>query len=352
MADDEEERTEEATGRRLADAHGQGDVALSREVVTIVGLLAAFATLDSVGSAFERNMVLVFKEGFLKMGEGRVPDLLITAGPLVGYLIVLLAAAGGASAAAVLAQTGGGLWLDKAIPDFSRISGGNPFAGMMRVFTREYAIDLALTLIKVAAIAWVAWGSLRREFVSIERFFDEPPAELLNSFMQPLRRTGIRITTLWAVFAAGDWYLTRYRYRKKMRMTKEEVKREHKNTEGDPAMKGRRKRKGRELVRQMARQEVPRADVLVTNPTHLAVAIRYRKSEGNAPRVTAKGAGAVADLMRDLARTNAVPIVEDVALARLLYRRVRIGSQVPEQTFKAVAAILAFVYRITRRRPG
>ena len=131
-------------------------------------------------------------------------------------------------------------------------------------------------------------------------------------------------------------------------MTKDELKREMKDEEGDPLVKGARKRRHRELVRKSAIAESRRADALVVNPTHIAIAIRYRKDEGAAPRVLAKGKGVLAEAMRDSARSAGVPIVQDIPLARLLYKKVKIGGQVPADTYKAVAAILALVYRLTR----
>jgi flagellar biosynthesis protein FlhB len=134
-----------------------------------------------------------------------------------------------------------------------------------------------------------------------------------------------------------------------MKMTKAEARRDAKEDDGDPSMKGRRRKKHRDLMRGMARVEVPRADALVVNPTHIAIAIRYRAGEDKAPRVTAKGKGELAEMMRSLARENGIPIVENIPLARLLWKRVKIGRGVPADTYKAVAAVLAYVYRITRR---
>ncbi len=130
-------------------------------------------------------------------------------------------------------------------------------------------------------------------------------------------------------------------------MTRDEQRREAKQDEGDPALKGKRKQRHRELAKQRARIEVPRADALLVNPTHIAIALRYRKDEGHAPRVTAKGKGQLAEHMRELAREHGIPIVQDVPLARLLYKRVKVGREVPADTYRAVAAILAFVYRLT-----
>ena len=135
-------------------------------------------------------------------------------------------------------------------------------------------------------------------------------------------------------------------------MTIDEVKREIKEDMGDPMIRGRRKQKAREIAQNRVGVEVPKADALIVNPTHIAIAIRYERGTDNAPRVTAKGKDNVADLMRKLARENSIPIVKDVPLARLLYKKVKVGKTVPAETYKAVAAVLAFVYRVTGRLPG
>ena len=158
-----------------------------------------------------------------------------------------------------------------------------------------------------------------------------------------------RLVLVAALIAGADVAVQRRRHGAKMKMSKEELKREMKEDEGDPLIKGKRRQRQRELAKQRARIEVPRADALLVNPTHVAIALRYRKDEGKAPRVTAKGKGVLAEHMRELARENGVPIVQDIPLARLLHRRVKVGREVPAETYKAVAAILAFVYRMTGR---
>jgi flagellar biosynthesis protein FlhB len=154
-------------------------------------------------------------------------------------------------------------------------------------------------------------------------------------------------------FLAGlELALTRSRFTSKLKMTREEAKREHREEEGDPLLKNRRRRRARELAKGRATVEVPRADALIVNPTHVAIAIRYRKEEGKAPRVIAKGKGQLAEIMRELALAHGIPIVENIPLARLLHKRVKVGGSVPAETFRAVAAILAFVYRVSGRVPA
>jgi flagellar biosynthesis protein FlhB len=154
---------------------------------------------------------------------------------------------------------------------------------------------------------------------------------------------------LLIVFAGADFALTRWRYRKRHMMTKDELRREMKDDEGDPLLRGQRKRRHRELVRRSAVAETRRADALIVNPTHIAIAIRYRKDEGFAPKVLAKGKGVLAEVMRDAARGSGIPIVQDIPLARLLYKKVKVGGSVPAETYRAVAAVLAVVFRMTGR---
>jgi flagellar biosynthetic protein FlhB len=148
------------------------------------------------------------------------------------------------------------------------------------------------------------------------------------------------------LLAGGDLVISQLRFRARMKMSRDEAKRERREEDGDPLIRMRRRRKHRELAKGRAAVEVPKADVVVVNPTHVAVALRYRRGSDAAPRVVAKGKGQLAELIRELARTNGIPIVEDIPLARFLHRKVKVGGVIPMDTFKAVAAILAFVYRL------
>jgi flagellar biosynthesis protein FlhB len=172
----------------------------------------------------------------------------------------------------------------------------------------------------------------------------------IGTLLSPIAMRGALVL---ALVAGLDLGVQRYRWFQKKKMTKEEVKREMKNDEGDPHIKGRRRQKQRELARRKPPQQtVPKADAVIVNPTHIAIAIRYRKGEHRAPIVIAKGKGVTADTIRALAREHQVPIVKDIPLARLLHKKCEIGREVPMETFKAVAAVLAFVSKITGRPPG
>ncbi len=346
---DDEERSEDPSPRRLQQAYDEGDLPLGRDAVAVAGLAAGVVAMIAAGRGLLHALFTTFAQTFSRLDVApNFRDFVNASTPVLGYLSLIVAAAAVAGVAVTMLQTGAGIWPDKVLPDISRLF---DLQRVTKPFTRDFYIDFALMTLKVALLGWAGWTGIRDQLASIGGSFEVPVGELLPMLFGPMSRTVLRIVGILVAMAAADWWLSRYRFMQKMKMTKQELKREVKEEEGDPLIKSRRKRKARELMRARARQEVPKADVLVVNPTHLAIAIRYRKDEGQAPRVTAKGAGPLAELMRDLARTNGVPIVEDIALARLLFRRVKVGAQVPAQTYRAVAAILVFVYKVTGRRP-
>jgi flagellar biosynthetic protein FlhB len=222
---------------------------------------------------------------------------------------------------------------------------------LKRLVQKDMFIDLGVAAVKVLTLSWALYSAFCATFLSLPLMLTMGPAAQVEATYHPLSSGLAKILSVVALIAGVDFALTRYRYTRRMKMTKAESKRDYREEEGDPMIRARRRRKHRELAKGLVRLEVPRADALVVNPTHIAIAIRYRPGEDSAPRVTAKGKGQLAEIMRDLARENGIPIVEDIPLARLLYRRVKVGRCVPLETFKAVAAILAYVYRVIGRNP-
>lgn len=345
-AEDEEAKTEAPSERRLEQAFNEGDIALSHELVTMGAFILGLAGLYATANAFEARLVRMVAEATTLAATTPFGSLPTMVAPVALPMLGVLAAIALGAVVLTFAQTKAQLWEDRVTPDLSRVfSAGR----LTRLFTKDFAIDLALGLLKVAAVAWACWGVLKGELLSINRLALAAPGDALAGLFGSLWKIGVRALWLLILFAVADYVLTRFRYMKKHRMTKEEVKREMKEDEGDPMLRGARKRKHRELVKHNAVAETKQADVLLVNPTHIAIAIRYRKDEGGAPKVLAKGKGTLAEVMRDTARSNGIPIVQDIPLARLLYRKVKIGGSVPADTYKAVAAILAFVYRLTGR---
>jgi len=347
MADTQkEDQTEQASQRRLQQAQEEGNIAVSRDVAMWAALLAGLGALTAVGPALRDalvNLVWAAIDGLPQTTPSRLIPLLSR--PLFIALTVTVSVAL-AAAVALAAQTKLGTWAHLAMPDLSRVFGGGR---MGRLFRKEMLVDLALTAVKTVTLGYAVWSAFHDDFLTLPRMLQQSPAAQLQSTYGPLAHGFVRILAALGVLAGLDLALTRYRYHQRMKMTKEEAKRDFREEEGDPLIRSRRRRRHRELAKGHARVEVPRADALVVNPTHVAVAIRYRPGEDSAPRVTAKGKGRLAEIMRELAREHGIPIIEDVALARLLYRRVKVGRAVPAETYRAVAAILAFVYRVLNR---
>lgn len=352
MADDstaQEDKTEAASQKRLEHAYDEGNVPLGRDFNAVCGFVAGTAALMSFGMTIRDGLVKVTAasvEGLAGGWEANPRALIpLIARPLLaaGGVCAIAAAAG---AMAYVTQTRGRFWFHLAMPDLSRVFSGGKLASM---FGKQKALDMVISLVKLMTVAWACWSTLRGDFLTLPRLLFARPDVQFAMLFAPLARGAVKVLTIMGLWAGVDIALQQLRFRKRMKMTKEEAKREYKEEDGDPMIKGRRRRKHRELSKGRASREVPRADALVVNPTHIAIAIRYRPDESAAPLVTAKGKGQLAEYMRDLARENGIPIVENIALARLLYRRVKVGRAVPADTYKAIAAVLAYVYRLSGR---
>ena len=352
MASEEDDgKTEAATARRLGKAFEEGEIPLGRDLLTVGNLVFALGALAAFAGPLQRALTALVRERMMAVGELAHGQANESSGLLTRLILLILGLCAASAAGVILVgliQTRGGFWPERLEPDFTRLW-SNRF-GM--IFSTRTLTDLGASFLKVSVIVAAVAGMWRDRFMALPTLFTAPEGQLLHiggSWLWPLL---VRVAGAAAVLAGLDFALQFYRFHQRMKMTREEVKREGKEDNGDPAMKGRRRRKMREFSRSRVAVEVPRADALLVNPTHVAIAIRYRKEEGLAPRVIAKGKGRIAEIMRELARENGIAIVEDIALARLLYKRVKVGHQVPNETFKAVAAILAFVYRLTGRRPS
>lgn len=343
---EDDQKTEDASERRLQQAFDQGDIALSHELVTTGAFVLGLVALYAAAASFEARLVRLIAETTALVATapfGSLPNMVLPVA--LPAVLVLISMAVGAIVLTFV-QTKGNVWDDRVMPDLSRVfSTGR----LTRLFTKDFLIDLTLGLLKVFAVGYACWGVLRGELLGVNKLGLAAPGDALSGLFTSLWKIGSRAVWLLAIFALADFALTKWRYTKKHKMTKEELKREMREDEGDPHIRGARKRKHREMTKRNALAETKNADVLLVNPTHIAIAIRYRKDEGGAPKVLAKGKGVLAEAMRAAARENSIPIVQDIPLARLLYKKVKVGGSVPADTYKAVAAVLAFVYRLTGR---
>ena len=347
MADTQtEDQTEQASQRRIQQAREEGSLPISRDLGMWAGLAAGLAALTALGPALRDslvNLVWTSADGLAQSSPSRLIPLLSR--PILLAVAVAASVALGATIA-LAAQTRLGTWGNLALPDFKRVFGGGRLS---RLFKKETQVDLLFAAVKVVALGYVVKGAFYDDFLTLPRMLYQSASTQFQGAYVPLGRGFVKILAALGFLVGLDFALTRYRYIQRMKMTKEEAKRDYREEEGDPMIRARRRRRHHELAKGHARTEVPRADALIVNPTHVAVAIRYRPGQDAAPRVTAKGKGKLAEIMRDLAREHGIPIYEDIALARLLYRRVKVGRSVPAETYKAVAAVLAFVYRVLGR---
>lgn len=349
MADseDEEAKTEPASERRIQSAWDDGQVPLGHDAHAVAGMVAGVIALAAVAQPLRNDLAHVLEMALGSADAASFRTLLSTCARPLLLAFVVIASAGLGSALATLAQTKGGFWGQLPAPDLTRL--WNPRA--LRVFDGELWQDVGMAALKVAVLVTAAWPSLKDFAHRLPQVATLQTGAALSTVAQDLATAGVRVMAAYALAALADVLLQRYRHFKRMRMTKEEAKREYKDDEGDPMLKGRRKRRHRELLKGRAATEVPKADAVVVNPTHIAVALRYRRGEDKAPRVVAKGQGLAADRIRELARENGVPIVRDIPLARLLHKRVKVGGAVPAETYKAVAAVLAFVWKLQGKSP-
>jgi flagellar biosynthesis protein FlhB len=350
------ERTEKATPKRREDARRKGQFARSTELPAVAGLCAALVMLQAVGpqlmeragGLFVRLPAAVRAGSGFGFGAEAAERLLLDASlDLLLLTLPAVAAAAVAAAAASVAQTGFRLTPELLKPRAERFS---PLANFKRAYGAQAPVELAKNLLKLCAVGVAGYGAARRAAEEAPRLVGAPAAETLAALGSIAGSLVWRAALCLLVVAALDYAWQFFRHERQLRMSKQEVKDEYRQQEGDPLVKGQRRRAARSLVRQRLAVEVPRADVVVTNPTHFAVALRYDRGRDAAPVVVAKGADHLAARIRRLAREHKVEVVENPPLARALYRDVHIGRAVPPELFRAVAELLAYVYRLREKK--
>jgi flagellar biosynthetic protein FlhB len=233
------------------------------------------------------------------------------------------------------------------IPDWTRVS---PATGLKRIFSSRGAFELMKGMGKIGFIAWLCYSQIEKTLPALINASRMPLLSYLSVIGDLIWSLGIRIALALAVIAAVDYVFHKYDFEKNMRMSREEMKQEMKQTDGDPMLRQRIRQKQRAIANKRMMQEVPKADVVITNPTHYAIALKYEAESMKAPRVVAKGRGYIALAIKELARESNVPMVENRPLARKLFRDVPLGKEIPGALYQAVAEVLAFVYRTHRRR--
>lgn len=350
MAEDVE-RTEQPTPRRRQEARREGQIALSQELGIALNLLGALLALSWAGSGLAPHAQWTFAELWAPREdldlEAGVQLLLHAFGAAGPVLLPVLLAVLCVGLAGGLAQTRFAVTPSRLRPRLSRLS---PAQNLGRVFKQDGPFELAKSLVKLAIAAAAIHFALSGQLDEITGLHALPPYLIVRFVLGLLLRALLAGTCALLVLAILDYAWQYQRVEKRLRMTRGEIKDELRQTQGDPQVKSR--LLGLMLDRTLRRmmKRVPEADVVVTNPEHISVALLYRRTEMAAPTLVAKGAGFVALRIREIARASGVPIVENRGLARALFRGVKVGRSVPQALFQAVAEVLAYVYRLDRRR--
>jgi flagellar biosynthetic protein FlhB len=356
MAEDSDlEKTEPATGRRIQRAREEGQVVRSRELSTFVELMTALGALIVMGDYLMEALLRMMRQGFtLDRTSVFDPHMMLTrfhqeaVDTLVAFLPFLGAVVVAAIATPILLSGWNFSW-KPLTPDLARL---NPAHGIKRVFSANGLAELLKAIAKSALIGgiavWVIWRSKDAIFAL--------PGESLNAGIAHVGdlvvTTALFIVSSIVLLVIADVPFQLWHYGKNLRMTKEEVRQEAKESEGDPQIKARIRSMQREAARRRMMAAVPKAQVVVTNPTHYAVALQYDEKRMGAPQVVAKGSALLAERIIELARESGVPVLQTPPLARALYRHADIGDEVPQRLYTAVAQVLAYVYQLKQAAAG
>jgi flagellar biosynthetic protein FlhB len=350
-----QEKTEQATPKRREDARRKGQVARSSELSSIAILAAGLLALSALGGyMFDQLgvfMVDALTNGiFIELDPGSLHLSIGTwalgyariVGPVVALLVV-------AALGINYAQVGVLFTLQPLTPKAERIS---PLSGLKRIFSSRGLVELAKGLFKIGAVVYVTYLTIDSDMDSLIAYMDMSVGQIFTLSGDITITLAFRIVLLLLIMAILDYAFQRWEYEKNLRMTRQEVREEVKQQEGDPMVRSRIRALQREMSQRRMMDDVMTADVVVTNPTHVAVALKYDMENMPAPRVVAKGQRLVAQRIKELARDAGVPLVENKPLARALFKVVRIGDEIPEDLFKAVAQVLAFVFQLKRGKKG
>lgn len=352
------EKTEDATPKKLNDARKEGQVAKSREIANGLGLLSLFLVLKILLGYIGTSFLEIFSEIYNKIPEtvtmyqGNVPEydyiqilnygilrLLMIVGPIfaVGFVVAFMSD---------LIQVKWHITGKPLKPKFNKL---NPVSGFKKIFSVNSLVELIKSLAKLFLVGIVIYNYVNDKKDYIFLLYNMPLMQAIQFIGDVVVDLGIRISLIYMVIAAADFIYQKVKFKNDMKMTKQEVKDEYKQQEGDPQVKGKIRQKMREVSQRRMMQSLPQADVVITNPTHYAVAIKYDPEQYDAPIVLAKGEDYLAQKIKEAAREHDIEIVENKPLARMLYANVEVGQLVPPELYQAVAEVLAFVYQLKGR---
>lgn len=345
------EKTEKATPKKREDERRKGKVAKSQEVNTALLLLSTFIVLSIFGGAMKESMTTLYRQSFTEfihwdLTEKSIHHIFVSASievvKMLAPIVLIVIVAGLASN---LLQVGFLFTSEPLKFDLKKI---DPIQGAKRIFSIRALVELLKSLLKIIFIAGVTFTIIwmYKDEMMMTAFKDVTGS--LSFFGKTVTIMGIAASIALLILSIFDYAYQRYDYEKNMRMSKQDIKDEHKNIEGDPLIKSKIKEKQRQIATRRMMSEVPSADVVITNPTHYAIAIKYDETTASAPYIVAKGTDQIALKIKEIAKKHDVVTVENRQLARSMYDQIEIGDQIPESFYQAVAEILAYVYQLNK----
>lgn len=349
------EKTEPATAKKLDDARKEGQVAKSKELVSAVSLFALFLILKyysaSMGEAFMQCFEDCYKLFGVIIGDRRIAPnnnlLLATLNDMIiNILKILLPIMIITFLVAFLSNALQIRWKVTTKPLQPKLSKFSPISGFKRIFSAKQLVELLKSIAMLGVIAYMVFDTVKDQYELLLSLYNISLNQAIALTGQLIVDLGIRISAVFLIIGVVDLFYQKHKFKEDMKMTKQETKDEYKQTEGDPQIKGQIRRKMQEASRRRMMQALPEADVVITNPTHFAVALKYDTNVSKAPVVIAKGADYLAFQIKDKAKEYQIEIVENKPLARLLYNNVEVGAEIPPELYQAVAEVLAFVYSL------
>ncbi len=346
-----QEKTEQATPKRREESRRKGQVAKSRELSSIAVLTAGVVYLFFQGQDKVLELGRIMKHTILY-----IPTLTGGTHDLTGYLLenvkvfiwLVLPVMLALCAVAILAnylQTGAIFSVEALAPKASKI---NPISGLQRLFSKRSLVELGKSVAKLIIVGWAAASTLKGAFDRLMPLIYQDSSQIMSLLGSEAMRVMIKCCWVITILAVLDYFYQRWEHEQSLKMTKQEVKDEYKQTEGDPIVKSRIRSIQREMAQKRMMEEVPKADVIITNPVRLAVALRYNPERMHAPVLAAKGAERLAERIKEIAREHEVPVIENKPLAQNLYQ-LDLGQEIPAETYQAVAEILAYVYGLKNK---
>ena len=354
MADESfQERSEQATPKRREEARQKGQVAHSTELNSVVIILAGLMAIHFVGETLFRDLsrftVETLSQSYrIDLSSTSLPFYLrhwaelsfALAWPLLLIISVFALAAN-------VAQVGFVVSTEVLTPQLSRL---DPISGMGRLFSKKAVVEALKGLFKILIVGLISYWEINKRMVDLATMSESGVGRIFVLVGDLIFHMGVRVALFLAVLAVLDYFYQRWEFENSIRMSKQEIKEELKQSEGDPQVKARIRALQREASHKRMMAEVPEADVVITNPTHYAIALRYDPATMAVPTVVAKGQNLIALKIREIAQEAGVPLVENPPLAQALYKTVDVGREIPEDLYRAVAEVLAYVFRLKRRK--